>query len=324
MHLIKYILLPTLFLMGKSYGQVDDNTAVYRNISSSKYVRIHYDNDFFTNSDKYYSQGISIEVVNPAMSRFFISKLLVKPAGNEIKYGIALNDFGYTPTSISSNEIRFGDRPFSAALYLKTFAIATDTNKHRRISSALSVGIIGPAAGGKQMQTGIHRWLDNIIPQGWQHQIRNDVIMNYQLHYDRQLLGIKNIFLLNAAAEIQAGTLKNKLSSGLNLMIGKFNNPYKAAVKNQGLRKRVTFHLYAAPQVSFVGYDATLQGGIFNRKSPYTIASQDISKITFQANAGLVINIRKLSLEYCQSYLTKEFTTGNFHRWAGLKIGVGF
>ena len=324
MYFLKFTLL--LFIVGTSIAnaQVDNISPTYRNISSNKYFRIHYDNDFFTNSDYYYTQGISLELAHPSVSKFFLTKLLIKPNSHEMKYGVALNHFGYTPTSISSNEILDGDRPFAGTLYLKTFATATDNIKHRRITSALNTGIIGPAAGSKQMQTGIHRWLKNIMPKGWQHQVRNDIILNYQLNYEQQLLSFKKVLLLNAAAEVQAGTLKDKLSTGVNFMIGKFNSPYGKSVNSKATKKHVDLYIYGAPQISLVAYDATLQGGVFNRRSPYTIAATDISRITFQTSAGIVLNIGKLNLEYCQSYLTKEYRTGNFHRWAGIKMGFLF
>jgi lipid A 3-O-deacylase len=40
------------------------NTAVYRNINSPKYFRLHYENDYFSTSDLYYTQGINFEYVN--------------------------------------------------------------------------------------------------------------------------------------------------------------------------------------------------------------------------------------------------------------------
>ena len=320
----KFLVAISLLFFGKTYAQVDDNSPTYRNIGSNKYFRIHYDNDFFTNSDYYYSQGISLEFVHPAIHKFFLTKLLIQPAKAETKFGIALNDFGYTPTSISSNEILFGDRPFAGTLYLKTFAIATNVAKQRRISSAISTGILGPAAGAKKMQTDIHHWLDNITPKGWQHQIRNDVIINYQIDYEQQIWGFKNLVLLNAAAQLQADTLKDKLRTGVNFMIGKLNNPYRSSITGNPVKKQFSLYVYGAPNLNLIGYDATLQGGVFNSSSPYTIAAKNIERITFQANVGLIIDVGKLNLEYCQSYLTREFTTGNFHRWAGIKVGFLF
>ena len=81
--------------------------------------------------------------------------------------------------------------------------------------------------------------------------------------------------------------------------------------------------MYGQSRVNFIGYDATMQGGLFNRTSPYTIAASDVSRITFQADAGIIVNFKKLYLSYTQSFLTKEFRTGTYHRWGGISVGVG-
>jgi lipid A 3-O-deacylase len=74
--------------------------------------------------------------------------------------------------------------------------------------------------------------------------------------------------------------------------------------------------------VSFVGYDAALQGGLLNRSSPYTITGNQINRITFQNNYGLVLGFRKLYMEYYRTYISKEFKTGREHGWGGIKIGL--
>jgi hypothetical protein len=86
-------------------------------------------------------------------------------------------------------------------------------------------------------------------------------------------------------------------------------------------KKKTQAYLYAAPLVNAVGYDATLQGGLFNKANPYTISPADINRFVFQGNAGLVIKINTWQLEYFQSYLTKEFKTGNYHMWGGVRVG---
>lgn len=76
--------------------------------------------------------------------------------------------------------------------------------------------------------------------------------------------------------------------------------------------------------VNLVGYDATLQGGVFNKSSPYTISSNDVTRFTFQSNAGVVVSLASLYLEYFQTYLTREFETGMSHQWGGVRVGVKF
>lgn len=299
-------------------SQLTDNSSTFRSIGRDSYFRFHYDNDYFTKTDEYYSQGITLEYVHPAIKKFLPAKLLWKPFDSAPQYGITFNLFGYTPTTIESDHILYGDRPFDANMSLKTFLIQKDKLKKQQVSAAFSIGVMGPAALGYDIQYNIHKWLKNPLPHGWQHQIRNDIILNYQLNYEKQVLARGNNFLVNTTAEARAGTLHNRLSGGFNFMAGRFNQRF-LPVNEQ--RKKAEYYFYGQGRMNLIGYDASMQGGLFNRKSPYTIAAGDVSRITFQADAGIIVNFKKLYLSYTQSFLTKEFRTGHYHRWGGISVG---
>ncbi|MEP7237658.1 MAG: lipid A deacylase LpxR family protein [Ferruginibacter sp.] len=311
----------TLFVFciaGTARAQLIDNSSTFRKIDRSSYFRFHYDNDYFTKTDEYYSQGITFEYVHPLIQRFPISKLLWKPFKTLPQYGVSFNVFGYTPTTILSDSILYGDRPFNASISLKTFLIQVDDVHQQQISSAFSIGVMGPAALGYDIQYNIHRWTKNPVPHGWQHQTKNDIIINYQLNYEKQLLSAGNNFLLNTTAEARLGTLDDKLSGGFNFIAGRFNKRYTTG---DDKKRKVEYYFYGQGRANFIGYDASMQGGILNRKSPYVIAGSDVTRITFQADAGIILNFRKLYLSYTQSLLTKEFRTGKYHRWGGVSLG---
>ena len=307
-----------------NYAQVIDNTASFKNNESDKYFRFHYDNDYFTATDQYYTQGIALEFVHPALKHNPLNKLLLKPKQSDAKYGIRFDHFGYTPTSISSDFIRYGDRPFAGNIALSSFLMSIDTVQKQRLSTTLTMGIIGSKAGGKEMQTTIHEWLKNILPHGWEHQIANDVILNYQINYEKALFQYKNIFLVNSNSELKIGTHTDKIKSGLNFMVGKIPNPYASNAQNNKTKRTFRYYIYSQLQPAFTIYDATLQGGMFNKTSPYTIPAKDLTRLTLQGDFGAVLKIRKLTLEYTQSFITKEFKTGQLHRWGGVRMGFVF
>jgi lipid A 3-O-deacylase len=317
------VFLLTLLIGEYGTAQVVDNTSSFTNSGNQKYFRLHYDNDFFTKTDEYYTQGITLEVVHPALERFLFSRLLVKPKQSEIRYGIRIDHFGYTPTNIRSHEILYGDRPFCGNLTLTTFLVATDSGRQRRISTAFIMGIMGPGAWGKEMQTGVHRFNKNVQPLGWEYQIQNDVIIDYRVSYEKKLWEYHNVLLVNSAAELRLGTHTDKLTGGLNFMAGNYNDPYQPAVPSKQGRKKIAYYLYGQVLAGFTGYEASLEGGLFNHKSSYTISSENMTRVTLQGDYGVVISFRKIYLAYCQSVLTKEFRTGHMHRWGGFRIGVG-
>ena len=290
----------------------------FRNAGTPSYLRLHYDNDYFTKTDRYYTQGISLEYVAPALKRFFLSRLMITPFSASASYGMTLNIFAFTPTSIEEDQILYGDRPFDANLAFQFFSIQSDPGNRQRLSTALTLGIMGRYAFGYDIQYGIHKWTGNPLPRGWQHQVRTDAVVNYQAGYERQLFS-SAAFLVNASAEARVGTLNDKLSGGFNLIAGKFNKPFE--VRSSGTPKAECY-FFLQGRGAMVGYDATLQGGIFNRNTPYIIPPGDINRTVFQADAGIVFNVRKLLLSYTQSFITKEFRTGEHHRWGGVSAGV--
>ena len=299
-------------------AQVIDNTSTFKNISRRSYFRFQYDNDYFTKADRYYSQGISFEYVHPHLRYFPVTKILLKPLNSTFTYGIALHIFGYTPTSILSDSILYGDRPYAALITLKTFSIANDTIRKKRIAAAFTIGVIGPAGLGNEIQTNIHRWLKNPLPKGWNNQIQNDIILNYQVNYEKQLVAAAGNFLLNGTGELRVGTLDDRLSGGINFMAGNFNDPFASTALH---KKKIAYYFYSQSRLHIVGYDASMQGGLFNRYNPYIISVKDIERFVFQADAGITVSFQKLFLSYSQSFITREFESGKQHRWGGINIG---
>ena len=308
-----------LFAGYTALAQLIDNTSTFRSLQQRSYFKFHYDNDYFTKTDEYYTQGITFEYLNPKLKKFLLSKLLWKPFESEAQYGITLNLFGHTPTSIQSNSILVGDRPFNANISFKTFLIQADPVTKEQLSAALSVGIMGPAALGYEIQYYIHDKTGNPLPKGWEFQTKNDIILNYQVNYEKQLLASGN-FLLNAAAEARLGTLNTKLAGGFNFIAGRFNKRFQGPDK---AKRKTEYYFYGQARGNMIGYDASMQGGLINRKSVYTIAARDMNRTTLQADAGIILNFRKFYVSYTQSFLTKEFSTSGTHRWGGVSFGLG-
>lgn len=299
------------------FAQKIDNLVSFRNMESESYFRFNYDNDYFAATDKNYTQGYSLEFVSPGLNKNPVNHLFFRNDTGRNRYGIAVEHIGYTPGNIESPEIQEGDRPFAAAIMLKSFMISTNNENRSRFSSSLSLGIIGPGAFGKEMQTGIHKATGNVIPQGWRNQIRNDAVLNYEVGYEKQLFRYRNFFSIQSNSGLQVGTLFTNASVGFNTAAGLINSPFSSEEN----RKRFQIYLYAQPLLKTVGYDATLQGGIFNNDSPYSIPAEEIERFTGQVNFGIVIKGNRFYLEYTRTSITREFETGSSANWGGIKLG---
>ncbi|WP_179005898.1 lipid A deacylase LpxR family protein [Winogradskyella forsetii] len=316
---IKLIWLLFLLPLGL-LAQKIDNTASFRNIEKNSYFRFHYDNDYFAATDENYTQGYNFELVLPSLEKNPINHLFFKPKAVSAKYGLSIEHIGYTPNDYVSESIQVGDRPFAAAIMLKSFTIATDSIRKTRISQALSFGLIGPGAFGKEMQVGIHEATGNKIPKGWDHQIKNDVIINYRIDYEKRVYRYHNLVGLQANASAQLGTLFTNVSAGFNMQLGILNS----ALDGPKNKKNFQVYFYGQPALNIIAYDASLQGGLFNTKSPYTISSNNLERFTASYNYGLVLKTKTLYFEYTRSAITREFKTGASAKWGGIRIGFTF
>jgi lipid A 3-O-deacylase len=315
---LKFLFL--VFLPDILFAQKIDNMSSIRDIKSDSYFRFNYDNDYFSATDKNYTQGYSFELATPNFSKNPLNKLFYKPENLELKYGLCIEHIGFTPKYIASNKIQFDDRPFAAAIMLKSFLITTDSTRKYRFISSLNIGLIGPGAFGKEMQVAIHRATENTTPEGWHNQIKNDLVLNYELGFEKQLFRYRNLFSLQTNSTVRVGTLFSNLSSGINATFGIINSPF-TSVSNPN---KFCIYLYSQPIVNAIGYDASLQGGMFNNRSPYTISTTAIQRFTFQHNYGLVVQTKSMYFEYSRATITNEFQLGNFAKWGGIKIGFQF
>ena len=315
---MKNILILLLFLPIIAVTQKIDHTVSFRDISNDSYFRFNYDNDFFAASDKDYTQGYNLELVASALEKNPLNFLFLEPEGSFSKYGLSIEHLGFTPQQYQLPEIQLGDRPFAATIMLKSFLVAIDAVKKSRVTSSLSLGLIGPGAFGKEMQTGIHELTGNKIPLGWRNQIKNDVVLNYSLAYEKKLWSYTNLFSLNSVTNAQMGTLFTNISTGINSTLGLINSPFTAD------KKDFRAYLYAQPRFKLVGYDTTLQGGMFKRDSPYTISADAVERVTAQFDFGVIVQTGALYFEYTRSLITREFESGHSSAWGGVNIGFTF
>ncbi|RZJ25509.1 MAG: lipid A deacylase LpxR family protein [Flavobacterium sp.] len=314
------LLLPFLLAPFALLAQKIDNTASWRDMQSESYFRFHYDNDFFSSSDFNYTQGYNFEIVLKSLERNPINLLLLKSKTGVKRYGLSIEHIGFTPKKYELAEIQYNERPFASAIMLKNFVVSIDTVSKSRIVSSMNFGLIGPGAFGKEMQAGIHEATGNKVPLGWRNQIKNDIVLNYNIDYEKQVLRVQDLFSVQANASIKAGSLFSNASVGVTAVAGLINNPYQT----KKAKRKFALYAYSQPIATAVLYDATLQGGLFNRKSPYTLKTSQIERLTAQHTYGIVLQTKTLYFEYSRAALTREFTAQRASKWGGFRVGFTF
>ncbi len=294
---------------------------VENRIDSRSSLKFTFENDLITwnNTDRYFTNGITVELKAPWVSGIAASRLILPyrhPSASNTSLLLVQNMYTSADTRIPPT--LQDDRPFASYIYLGIRKLNIDFTRRMRMSSTLYAGVIGPYSPGSFLQTLVHKTFPtNDIPQGWNTQINSDVILNYDISLE-QCFSQSKLWNLSALADVQTGTLYNNLGGGFRAQFGlsepRFGSPGK--VTHQNLQA----YLYTQGIVRFIAYDATMQGGMINKSNTYTLKASQINRLTGKAEIGVHIDYKGLGIEAAQHFLTPEFKEGMSHRWGQLSL----
>ncbi|MES2561041.1 MAG: lipid A deacylase LpxR family protein [Bacteroidota bacterium] len=287
-------------------------------------IRVSYDNDFFSATDQYYTQGVRLEYIAPVFQHSPVRYVLLHPQYVSTAYaGIAIERDGFTPSGIRIDRIPYGDRPYAGTMFVSQFSIIFNREKCTRIFSQVDLGMMGPVVGGKEEQTGIHRAIGNILPLGWEYQIANDVIVNYTAQLEKGIVHQHHV-TLTGFTQARAGTIYTDASMGTMIRVGLMNDYFSnlGITKSEGSRK-IQCYGFTRASGKAVAYNATMQGGLFS-ESTYTLPSSSIKRWVLQGSYGIIIAYKRLQLEYTKIHISPEYKNGLSHGWGHCNISFCF
>lgn len=290
---------------------------------SDRYFHFTYENDFFTATDYYYTQGVRFEYAAPFFRSLPTAAILPVLKHSIINTsGIFLEQKCFTPTSIRENIVLDHDRPFAAGIYMGQYIHSEDDLKGQRLNTEAIAGVLGPCAVCEQEQKAIHKWLNNVHPMGWQFQLNNALILNYNIRYEKMLVS-RSFAEFGGSVSTGAGTLYDNAAAGGLLRAGLFNRGFNKNMQN-GLQARLKkFQLYAEVygEATAVAYNATLEGGLLAHNS-YTISPDDIERGILFGGGDITFIYGKITLKYSKSWITREFTYGLPHAWGSIDFFI--
>jgi hypothetical protein len=294
-------------------GQEKTNSLAFLSVTNDYF-------DFTSPSDRYFSNQISFSLLNPRIGEFFIYQgLLGFKDGDNIEGFNLVHDI-YTANDVYSTEIIEGDRPFASGLILEFYRHSISANKGVRLTNEFGIGVLGPMAGGRQVQDFIHSLLPNSFDvPGWDHQIGNDVIIQYSLSADKAIV-IRGPFTAGITGTFNLGTFKTNIDGGIEIQVGNFLNYYSKALYYENNRK-FSWRLALGLSGEFHAYDATLQGGIFNGSSPYTIQKELLNRSRFRIQIDAEIKYNRWILKWQWAAADHEFDGTYNHQWG--QVGIG-
>lgn len=293
-------------------------------------VEVSLDNDIFCNTDRYYTNGVHIIYHSPQFAFWQLNSLLPISNRNSMEYNsLELHHGMYTPFTTKLPPSLKNDRPYSSTLYLRFARKSGNPVTGLMQSASLDIGVIGKIALGSILQKGVHAGLPtNDEPIGWETQIANDLIINYNYELFAHIVTL-GPFHAYAISSTSLGTLQTSASTGLGCRLGterqfipqlpsSFSELQAVANKRWG----VTFETNITGTI--VGYNATLNGGFFNKDNLYTIKPEDMERFLLRAEAKVSIRYYRYAINLAQYYISNEFKEGNHHLWGQIGLEFGF
>jgi lipid A 3-O-deacylase len=174
---------------------------------------LRWENDTFGNTDKFYTDGISLGVMHTGPS-------WMDPFANWLPWGEGRRTVGYeatqamfTPSDKDRNPPDPNDRPYAGIL---SFGLTLHVEKENSYHGLKFVtGLVGPASQAKETQDFVHDVIGNGKSQGWDYQLHNEPIFNFAYEYRHrfQLVGERERWSAEALP-LGGGWLGNMLIQG--------------------------------------------------------------------------------------------------------------
>jgi hypothetical protein len=244
-------------------------------------------------------------------------------------YGFTLVADAFTPTVIGTAEVQANNRPYAGYLYAGylyagQFLVSRLPHHRLTLTTRVNVGVMGPPAGMQRVQRGIHQWLDLERPRGWRNQVGTSLLMDYALQAAHPVRSPFGWLGLTVQARARAGTLHNYLDLGTTVRVGTPDAPGRKRQAGRSPLAGPRFHAFWQSEGKWVGYNATLQGGLGRSRSRYTRRRDQVSRTVLGHTAGLVFSFGNLRIEGTQAWVSREFEGGGAHRWNALDLGLFF
>lgn len=285
------------------------------------------DNDAYLGygQDRYYTNGLFVTFRHALKQRTSAKKI------NKLIYEIEAGQKMYNPRSGNPKSISRIDRPFAAYLFGEV-NLNWLYNSENSLKTSLQIGTIGPNAQGKEAQVLLHKTFGFYPIHGWDWQIKNEVGINTSINYDHFIYRSQsknNDFCITSY--INAGNTFAGAGAGILFRTGSlnqfFNTVYNNSVVSNNastapLNSREVF-FYLRPMIHYIAYDATIQGGLFNKDKGPTIFN--VKPVVFSQELGVMYAKKRITADFALIFKSKEVeSTAKAHQYGSISLYYRF
>ena len=285
-------------------------------------------------TDRYYTNGLRLGWTSgtDAVPDFLAGVGRTLWGDGQERISFDLSQQIYNPLHTHVSQPPPGDTPYAGVL-LGTFSLQQDSSDSRSVL-ALSLGVIGPAALGKQVQNGFHDLIGQEHPAGWDTQLKNEPA--FQLVSGRTwrlpmgtVAGLETDALPELTANV--GSVWIYAETGARFRIGRGLDsdfgPARVRPGNSGgdafrPTRPFVWYVFAGADGQVVAHDETVQGSNWHNDSP----GANLRTLVGEMEVGLAVMMYGTRLTYTQVFDTQraEHQKGGLHQFGSLALSVRF
>jgi len=319
--------------------------------SDRSFITLQSENDLFAraaNSDRHYTNGVQASWLSaprddlPGWTRFFTSTpfaLTHEPITEQsTRVGVSLGQAIFTPDNTDTRARIPTDRPYAAWLHA-TFSLqsvrSTASGAAWQDQWKLDLGVVGPAALGRQVQNRWHKLINAAEPQGWGNQLPNEPGLNVSVERawrsrtfaTPEMLGFQTDFIPYGVVAL--GNVQTYAAAGGTFRLGyrlpdDFGPPrvYPGIGGSEWFRAQSAWsgYLFVGAEGRAVARDIFLDGSTFRD-------SMSVQKRHFVSDVKLggVLLAGNYRLSYTHVFRSKEFHgQPKADQFGAFTLGVGF
>jgi hypothetical protein len=305
---------------------------------------VQIENDRVANTDRHYTHGTRFDWVSdkttdgPDWVREGLQTLYPLAEVRAGRLGFALGQSIFTPKDTATKAPIKDDRPYAAWLYAGA-SVHAETSRHfegRRLdvldSVELDLGVIGPAAQGRQVQNGFHDLIRVDRAEGWDNQLKNEpaAAMFFSRTWRPEAWTVRGLeadllpqiggSLGNVYTHADAGAFV-RFGSGLDVDYGPPHiRPSSAGIAAVDPRQDFSWYAFAGASGRAVARNIFLDGNTF-------VDSPSVAKNPFVADfqLGVAMVWREVRLTFSEIFRTPEFKEQqNSDRFGSLTLSARF
>ncbi len=338
--LLMFLFLPQLSPAGDEEARRSDTMTLYL------------ENDLFgfDNRDRYYTHGTKLSWISQDLSNYRDTALVpswmhplidrmpfISDSGNQCSVSLSLGQNIYTPEDKRRSDLIRDDRPYAGITYL---GLGFHNKDQRRMDTLeFDIGIVGRHSYAEDCQKVIHNWIGSVDPKGWEHQLRDEPVLNIFFERKWKMLRIRGAGNLGFDCISHMGIAAGNVYTGANLggqvRFGwKLPNDFgtylirpgsdsSAPVDDEDPRffspfHRFGIHIFFAVDGNAVARNIFLDGNTFR-------SSHSVDKKPFVADfvGGIGMIVHRAKITYSYVHRTKEFESQKNEQHFGA-ISVSF